>query len=598
MVGDNKRRFYLWLFLALFVISRIFFLLYAHPQFFWDEELNRGALAKAIIDGKLIKPLFEYQMDHYSGGSLVVGLLAVPFFLLFGPSSFSLKLVGLTFFTATLLVWILFLRRYFNDKVAFFFAMLFIFSPLFFTEMSVKTMGFHSESTFFTAVVLFVFYEIFFRQKRRWFYFMLLGIVCGIGLWFTYIFGITLICCLLCLFFFDRKFLLKKDFWVISLGFLFGFSPWIYYNLTHQFRGLSIMEIPIQKFFVPSNLFEIFTLKGSVIVSIPFSLHLDNIWIFNRNTLAVFYFLVFIIAYVSMFWHNRKRLLESKELFFLLYCLILSLAFQLAINHSSGYLIPLYPFIFVTIAIFLSRLIEAKVRFKRVFSVSLISILVLISLASNINIIYPEFAGYSLKAPGYTDIEAASIVSKYKINSFTMPKFCALAKNLNAEDRNNYLLGLFEEYQFESKETKEEIDKLFEIIKQVTEYIEPKYHKQFYELVGNLISTITNDNDIEIAKLLVSRLEPAYQHYIYGAWADNLGFRPGMTYEDKEKIIERIGEDSYPNFYRGLGFSSGGGLMDVGDKIDEKFLPDFYIGVGKAMAYGFLDPYNRTNINW
>lgn len=344
-------------------------------------------MAYELISGRLTRPILEYQADHYSGGSLVVGLLAMPFFLLFGTSAFTLELVALIFFTVALIVWILFCLRFFNYRTAIFFSILYIFSPVLFTEMSLITMGFHSESILFTAVTIFIFYEIFFGQKRRWPYFIALGLVCGFGLWFTYIFGITLMCCLLCWFLFDKKFLLRKDFWIFSLGFLLGFSPWIYYNLKYHFQGLYICETHLSNFFALSNFLKIFDLKRSVIRFILASLYSNKIWIFYRISLSLVYFLTFITAFLSILWNGRKNLLVSKEFLFILYCFAICITFQLAITKHTIYLIPLHPFIFITIALFLNRLFETKIRFKMVTSYCLLFSLALISFSDNINIV-------------------------------------------------------------------------------------------------------------------------------------------------------------------------------------------------------------------
>ena len=264
MSGDKNNRLLIGL-LLLFVATRVLFLLFAHPHFFFGvEELARGVLAHDIISGNKLLPLYTYQIDHYSGGSLVVGVLAAPFFWILGPSVFALKLVALLFFTVTLMIWYLIGLRYFNRTVAVLFSLLFIFAPPPFIRLSVLTMGFHTESVFFTAITILILYKILFSGTKNDRLYLVLGLFCGLGLWFAYIFGITLVCVLICWFSHDQKFLLKKGFLLFCVGFLIGFTPWIVYNFLNHFQGLFILGVPLQDIFsAPSSLSRLFPLHRS-----------------------------------------------------------------------------------------------------------------------------------------------------------------------------------------------------------------------------------------------------------------------------------------------------------------------------------------------
>src|SRR3989338_10372298 len=79
----------------LFLILRLAVLFSSLDKIYESEELYSGTIAREIIQGPLI-PLWEYldyKVEYFPGGTLVVGILAVPFFLLFGQTYIALKLV-------------------------------------------------------------------------------------------------------------------------------------------------------------------------------------------------------------------------------------------------------------------------------------------------------------------------------------------------------------------------------------------------------------------------------------------------------------------------------------------------------------------------
>src|SRR2546425_9741952 len=149
-------------FLLLFVASRLLYLVLIHPGDLLNypgEEPYRGTIAQELVTG-LKMPFAEYRADNYSGGSLVIGALAAGFFLLFGPTVFALKLAPLLVFTLALAFWYWTIQRHASERVAQYFALLFCFSPPLFTAYSVTAMGFHSESIFFSALTVFLFFRM------------------------------------------------------------------------------------------------------------------------------------------------------------------------------------------------------------------------------------------------------------------------------------------------------------------------------------------------------------------------------------------------------------------------------------------------------
>src|SRR5439155_7980863 len=145
-------------------------------------------------------------------------------------------------FTLALLFWYQTIRRAAGERVAGYFALLFCFSPPLFTDFSVTTMGFHSESIFFSALTVFLLFRILSEEKPSLAYPVLLGLIAGFGLWFAYIYGLTLMAMLGFWLLYDKGRFWRPHFAWFALGFLAGFSPWIIINVQNQFAGLVIQD--------------------------------------------------------------------------------------------------------------------------------------------------------------------------------------------------------------------------------------------------------------------------------------------------------------------------------------------------------------------
>lgn len=225
-------------FLFLFLALRFLTLLTAVEWVFDWEELYRGTIAKEILSG-LKMPLWDYQADVYSGGSLVTGFLAAFLFKISGPSLFALKCVPLFFAAASLAVTFLFMKRFFGMRAACFAALFFIFCAPGFAQFSLIAMGYHSESVFFTALILFLFYRLWYGAPSSW-NLPLCGFVCGLSFWFTNITGITILTVLVSWFLLDRAGFFR-GFFRFCFFFALGMLPWLAYNLTHQWKGLEFI---------------------------------------------------------------------------------------------------------------------------------------------------------------------------------------------------------------------------------------------------------------------------------------------------------------------------------------------------------------------
>src|SRR3989449_9066870 len=244
-------------FLLLFVASRLLYLMLINPSYlnYMGEELYRGTIAQELVTGLKI-PFTEYRADNYSGGSLVIGALAAGFFLLFGPTVFALKLAPLLLFTLALLFWYQTIQRATSKRVAGYFAVLFCFSPPLFTDYSVTAIGFHSESIVFSALTVLLLFRILSDERGSLAYPLLLGLTAGFGLWFAYIYGLTVLALLGFWLWYDKRVRWKLGVLWFALGFLVGFSPWIIINVQTHFAGLVIYDKNVWEHFGLAHLWD------------------------------------------------------------------------------------------------------------------------------------------------------------------------------------------------------------------------------------------------------------------------------------------------------------------------------------------------------
>jgi hypothetical protein len=229
---------------AAFIAVRIAWMVLAPQRVLLNfEEGLRGLIAHEALLG-LPLPLLEYRADNYSGGSLVVGLLATIPFALFGETLLSLKMVPLAFGLIAMLTWVAALREEGQPTAACVFAALMVASPPYALQQGTVAMGYHAETAAFTGASALGLVRALRSGLPPWHMFGL-GALAGFALWFNYSFGVTLLAgasmVIRPLFRRDHR----RALGLAVLGFLIGFSPWIAFNVTHRLAGLSLLKGPV-----------------------------------------------------------------------------------------------------------------------------------------------------------------------------------------------------------------------------------------------------------------------------------------------------------------------------------------------------------------
>lgn len=624
-VGLCKSRYVCLVSLVLLYLSvRLMVLFCATDRVTLDEELYRGNIAKELISGPAF-PFFDYQRSEYEGGSLVSGVLALPFFLLFGAKLLSLKLVVLSVGTGIFILWYLFLDRFFSRRVAVWTSLLLIFLPPVWIKGSLCSFGAQYETIFFNILALSIFYQIFFLEKKK-VLFGLLGAVCGFGLFFHYSFLPTLLTIILFWYIFDKKFFLKNDFFIFAAGFLTGFAPWIWYNLTHNFQGLIACDHPISYWFArnnPANF--ILRLKNFFTMDVPgiFTFE-DPVLKFEPQALlghwflSRIYYIVFTISFSALAWLNRRSLFKiirgiiplprfsvlpqeiSKEVFllvfFVVYGLTLSLSgIQFNVSFYEGgvfryrYMAPIGFLIPVSIVIFLyGKRTQFRNFLAPYLSSCIVALLLGLGLVSNFNFISKDpfhKAALSWIYRGYNYYDLGRVIAwRYdgsprwvdsirRIKDGEARRYCYSGMGWGyAEDKfgNDYRLYLSTGIH----------------------RIERDYWPYAYEWMGEALErelTYDKAKDAGLKKSLDPELVPYFYSGVGRQAARAVRYNPERALTN---FRERIDGEYEPFFYSGMGIELFDVLVNQPEKffrfidaVDEKFKPLIYAGLAQGKEY-------------
>jgi 4-amino-4-deoxy-L-arabinose transferase-like glycosyltransferase len=208
---------------------------------YWEEDY-RWVAAREILAG-LQQPVFDYQADNYQGGSLVLIGIITGLFALFGESLLSLKLAPLGFAAATLAAIYILGRLWFGRRTALIAASAYLAGPPLLLHSALIPMGSHGESALFSLVQFICFLGILSRRWHTPLGWASLGFVSGLGLWFCYTSGLSLVAC-------GMTWLILEGIPRLRLllaatgGALLGLIPWFAYNLQNDFTGfLRLFEI-------------------------------------------------------------------------------------------------------------------------------------------------------------------------------------------------------------------------------------------------------------------------------------------------------------------------------------------------------------------
>jgi 4-amino-4-deoxy-L-arabinose transferase-like glycosyltransferase len=221
---------------GLFLLSRLTWV-FSNPYSasYWEESYRWMAAVDLMNHPAL--PFFEYQADHYQGGSLVMILLTIPFFALFGESVQVFKLSALSVSTSVLVMLYLLGRRFFGRLTGVAAGLIYLAGPPLIAYYGLVVFGSHAESVLFSLVQFYLFIGLLSGRWRGAWGWLLFGFVSGLGLWFCSISGLSLAACVLTWVLLRKRIFLSEIGWS-TFGGLVGLIPWFVYNFEYKFVGV------------------------------------------------------------------------------------------------------------------------------------------------------------------------------------------------------------------------------------------------------------------------------------------------------------------------------------------------------------------------
>lgn len=507
--------------IAIYLVIKLTILFFGTEEIYSGDEIYYGAIAKELITGPIL-PFFDYQPSEQNGGWFIMPFLIAPFFLIFGPSYLSLKLASLIFPLATLILLCLFLNKFFNRRVAIISSLLLILAPPGYTKLSFMPLGTHIESILFTLSAVYIFYNIFFSVGKKInfnsipkLYFILFGLISGFGSFFCYTFIITLVALLIIVIIVNKKALLTREFLLFITFFLLGFSPWLYNNIfCLHFGGIDIVEKAFSKppdlTFNISQFFRRISLLPEMILK---SMYFKDVAFLNKNLFSFIYFIIFLLSYFALALttfiqkYSKNTENNAKKLFFLVYPLIFIFIFIFS-NFDLNkfrYLMPIYPFTFIIIALFIDMLFKKDTDY-RYLAVLIIFFLLITGIIGDISLFshntfkkISRYAGFRYHLLGYPLVKRYGFATENYLNSI---------EKLNNMEKRDIYRKISEELCDKLKPT--DINTWLNYISKIPH----SYKKYFYAELGKKLTKLYDQNPNAII-FLITHTEEKYKPFLY-----------------------------------------------------------------------------------
>ena len=413
MGGKIKNKYFILGLLIILNLSIKIFILFNSDQLM-DSTLDKCLLvnfARDMLLGEERLSILYYFDPHDIVAGLFTGTLLTISFMVFGISGFALKIIPILTSTAIVVLAYLFLNKFFNKKTAIIVSLLFIFAPFAYTMRTFMLWEDYKISILLVFLIMYIFFNIFYNNRKSYWNFILLGLISGFALsFFLWNFIIILIFMLLW-FSFDKKFFVKKNFLIFLAAFLVMLLPLIIHNYTHDFSSFDIIKLYLKtdnNLVTYKNDLPIYSNLISLITKdIPYSFNFKDIGFVGGVFLNYAYYFIFIISFGFLFYKNRISFLNfiknvfllknkkriSKEIFIIVYPIFYIIVYLfLGMTPFSQFyythLLPLYPFIFISIGLFVVHLYQK--RNWKLVSIFLIMFVLFLGLKLNLDLLSPS----------------------------------------------------------------------------------------------------------------------------------------------------------------------------------------------------------------
>jgi len=370
--------------IVIFFLTRFAVIFFGSSRFSCESELYRGTEAYEIMSN-LAWPILTYQAEFHTGGTLIASLIIIPFFMLFGKSLVSIKLVALVFsFVTFMLVYYFTYHCIKKPKAALLTLFWFVFAPPIYLIYSTVFLGEHYASQLFSFLAMILFYkmtDLNISRKRKIILSICFGLTCGFSTYFSYTFFITLATCLLVWFIMDKLFFLRRQFFIFALSALVGFTPRLLFNHAVNTTSFYVREnslfdhVGVHIDVLVERLFFLFTFY------LPHGLWLGDLGnVRNLPIMGASLGLLFLVSYVYIFkqkgsaFFNQSKFVKNRAFFLVFFYPLVFIILHSINDYISSfinspldfydtigdysefkYVFSIYPYLFIIISLFLTN---------------------------------------------------------------------------------------------------------------------------------------------------------------------------------------------------------------------------------------------------
>ena len=650
---------------VVFIIFRLM-VLATSLDLFDFEELDIGMMAKEAAGRKTLPYLANLMPYHaHTAGMLISGLLGSGFYKLFGESGMSLKLCWLLISFVTFVLFLSILKKYFGDRIAILASCIFILSPPFFTWYNlVETADKNICLLFIMLLTLFSFKMLPFRNNTMKDY-VLYGLTSGLAVSSSHYCLFILFVGILYQLWFNWRIFFRRYIFILFLSFLTGLSPWLYLHKLYSFEWFEYILCKSG----PLSIDRWDKFNKFMTETLPHSFGFGDFFMVSGETLDYIYYFLCILLFVLVISSARKinfgRLKQYLKdpanktsfiyLFIGAYILVYTFGKFSIDGQSKGnyrYLLMLYPFIFMSTAIWVDRL-EKKNMAMKIAGWSIFGSLCILGLVGNLSMI--DLKNRNFKNPSiYTPYSFTWLGPKiYRYVGQDNAKLKSCIDSLQRNSAPYLRLGIYKKLREGSIS---EPGTLFEDYKSLNEY-----GNLFYEGLGSSIGRfflykpvfqieiikklpfayslnsegILNEDAVyyfmhnpEFCKKITEKLSNGTKNFYY----EKVGFTMGIllkshygiflrftnkakngpvhslikgfgsgiavynTINDIIEVSRKIDDEYGKDYFEGVGFTLGlyfaqnkTRIMDIGDKINIRFRGNYYKGVGYAVGWNFVN---------
>jgi len=388
-----------------FLLLSLRFILVYTSQYTYDvEACGIGNVANELIEG-LKQPYNLYEHQNNYGNTLITPFLVAFLFIILGKTSLALLLAGIIISLGMLIVLYIFTKKFFNAKIAFYVSILFILSPSSYSISELFVGHGHLHITFFILLALIFFFDFYFNDVNRTRNLIFFGLFSGFGIFFSNIFLFILPSCFVFWFLKDKLFFLRKSFFIFIIALLIGLTPWIYVNKQTDFAGLNLFKFGFNNDYASIEKIKEISQRAInlILYDLPNSFNFKDI-IIQKGMLNYTYYFIFLASFFYLFYKNRKYIISLikfkqefiyarnlKQLFIIISILFFFFIFVMSNFLVEGavyarqyrYLQPIFPFIFIIMAI---AVFEIS-KFRKKTSLHILTLLIILGLITNLGLV-------------------------------------------------------------------------------------------------------------------------------------------------------------------------------------------------------------------